>query len=179
MKQLYFMRHGESEANARNICAGHTDVPLTVLGRKQAVRAGHHIKESHIPIDLIISSPLQRALATAQEVARIIHYPCDAIIIHDDAIERFRGNLEGQPSEKQDGLSQEAFAQYGAESEEAMIERSTRLLHFIQQRPEQSILLVSHNQFGRTFIAHCHGQSWNHVAKLPNAHIIPVTSSHL
>lgn len=177
MKKIYFVRHGESEANALGICAGHTDVALTQEGLEQARQAGRELLESGQTIDLIVTSPLKRALATAQEIARYIGYPEETIVLQRDAMERFRGDLEGRPSSEQDGMTDEEFAAHGAESEAELLVRAERLRDFVTNRPEQSILIVSHNQFGRSFIAHTRGVVWSEVEKLPNAHIFPIEFS--
>ena len=36
MTTLYLIRHGESQANERDVFIGHTDLELTALGYKQA-----------------------------------------------------------------------------------------------------------------------------------------------
>ena len=179
MKKVYFVRHGESEANALGICAGHTDVALTREGLEQARQAGHNLLESGQTIDLIVSSPLKRALTTAQEIARYIGYPEENIVLQRDAMERFRGDLEGRPSREQDGMTDEEFAAHGAESEAELLVRAERLRDFVTNRPEQSILIVSHNQFGRSFIAHAKGVTWQQIDKLPNAHVFPIEFSDL
>lgn len=56
---LYFVRHGQTPANARNQFAGVTDVPLDELGQQQAQRVANRFRE--FEIDAIVSSPLQRA----------------------------------------------------------------------------------------------------------------------
>lgn len=63
---LYFVRHGQTPANANNQFAGITDVPLDELGMKQAERVGNRFRE--FEIDAIVSSPLQRAHYTAQAI---------------------------------------------------------------------------------------------------------------
>lgn len=40
MKKIYFVRHGQSEANMKKIYAGSTDSPLTPLGIQQAQETG-------------------------------------------------------------------------------------------------------------------------------------------
>lgn len=64
---LYFVRHGQTPANARNQFAGVTDVPLDELGQQQAQRVANRFRE--FEIDAIVSSPLQRAHYTAQAIA--------------------------------------------------------------------------------------------------------------
>ena len=60
MKELYFVRHGESLWNLEDKICGATDAPLTEKGREQAVKTGKVIAESGIRADMILYSPLQR-----------------------------------------------------------------------------------------------------------------------
>lgn len=62
--KVYLLRHGETEGNVKGTFAGHTDTPLTNLGRRQAKEAHHKI--NHFDIDVVISSPLSRAVDTAK-----------------------------------------------------------------------------------------------------------------
>ena len=41
---LYLVRHGQSEGNARRLFFGHTDYPLTALGREQARQAADKLR---------------------------------------------------------------------------------------------------------------------------------------
>ena len=63
---LYLTRHGETEWNAQNKVCGITDVDLTDKGRAQARELGEKLRD--YKIDLIVSSPLKRALETARMV---------------------------------------------------------------------------------------------------------------
>ncbi len=66
MKTLvYFIRHGQSVGNRDHVFLGHTDMPLTELGREQARLAGQYIKKMGIKIDAVYASPLSRAYETA------------------------------------------------------------------------------------------------------------------
>jgi probable phosphoglycerate mutase len=57
MKNIYFVRHGQSIMNVSGHYAGVTDTPLTDEGRNQAKVAGKNLKSEQIPIDIIVSSP--------------------------------------------------------------------------------------------------------------------------
>ena len=57
-----FIRHGESVANAGGITAEPAGIPLTALGRKQALAIAHGFEAAP---DLIITSPYLRARDTA------------------------------------------------------------------------------------------------------------------
>src|SRR5680860_925081 len=64
---LYLIRHGQTAGNAGNQLIGHTDMPLDDRGMLQAGQIAMRMRA--ITLDTIISSPLQRARATATEIA--------------------------------------------------------------------------------------------------------------
>ena len=59
---LFIVRHGRTVANARGLLQGRVDNPLDLEGRKQA----DQIAKVLGPVDLVVSSPLQRAIQTAE-----------------------------------------------------------------------------------------------------------------
>lgn len=61
--RLILLRHGQSEWNLRNLFTGWVDVPLSKKGIEEAIEAGKQI--SQIPIDIIYTSSLSRAIMTA------------------------------------------------------------------------------------------------------------------
>lgn len=67
MTTVYLTRHGESDWNAANRFQGHSDRPLTDLGRRQAEALAEVVAQENV--DAIYSSPLIRALETARIVA--------------------------------------------------------------------------------------------------------------
>ena len=62
---LVLLRHGESEWNAKNLFTGWVDVPLTDKGRTEAARGGSLIAEAEVLPDVLQTSVLRRAIATA------------------------------------------------------------------------------------------------------------------
>jgi hypothetical protein len=72
MKEIYFVRHGQSQANARNAYAGWDDVGLTDMGREQAKAVASVIKD--LDIDAIICSDLSRSHETANIIADSIDF---------------------------------------------------------------------------------------------------------
>ena len=73
--KVYFIRHGESAGNARGVYTGQLDVPLTDLGRKQALTARD--KLSSVSFDRIYVSPLVRARETADIIFPQCEHVCD------------------------------------------------------------------------------------------------------
>ena len=62
--KLYVVRHGETIWNAENRVQGITDIPLTDKGRLDATLQRDFVKS--LDIDVVISSPLDRAIETAK-----------------------------------------------------------------------------------------------------------------
>lgn len=90
-RRFIFLRHGQTDWNAEHRCIGQTDIPLNEAGREQA----HLVARSPIlrQVDGIVSSPLSRALETAQIVATSTHLP---LIVDDRLTEANLGVFEGQ-----------------------------------------------------------------------------------
>ncbi len=68
MGKVVLVRHGETDWNAANRIQGWTDVPLNSNGVKQADRTAK--KLSRVKMAAIYSSPLKRALRTAEKIAK-------------------------------------------------------------------------------------------------------------
>ena len=64
--EAYFIRHGESTSNERNIFAGILDVGLTAFGKLQARRAGLDIKKKGVKFDAVYVSHMRRARQTCE-----------------------------------------------------------------------------------------------------------------
>ncbi|MFC7704534.1 histidine phosphatase family protein [Plastorhodobacter daqingensis] len=89
---FWFLRHGETAANAADIIAGSTDSPLTRRGHAQAHQAARLLKDQ--PLAAIWTSPLSRARLTAQAVAQATGAP---LVTLPGLAERDWGTWEGQP----------------------------------------------------------------------------------
>lgn len=87
---LSTVRHGLTELNRDKRVGGRVDVPLIEEGRKQAREARAAFEG--IPFDVIVSSPLSRALETAGIVTGA---GFDEIEIDEDCVERSFGEMEG------------------------------------------------------------------------------------
>ena len=67
IEQLILVRHGETENNIAGIVQGWSDSELSERGLQQVARLAERLKT--FEADAIFSSPLQRAMATAQRIA--------------------------------------------------------------------------------------------------------------
>ena len=64
--RLVLLRHGETAWSKSGQHTGRTDLDLTDNGRVQAERAGRVLRDLKLADPLVISSPRQRALKTAE-----------------------------------------------------------------------------------------------------------------
>ncbi len=90
MTRFLLIRHGQSAANLDNIFAGHTDVPLTELGEKQAKLTADFIAEN-FAVDAVYASDLLRAFVTGEAVAKAFGLPITA---HKGLREIYGGDWE-------------------------------------------------------------------------------------
>ncbi len=71
--KLLFARHGATALNLAGLrCGGDVDPPLVDAGRAQAERLAREVADLPEPVELIVTSDLQRAHQTARVVQRAI-----------------------------------------------------------------------------------------------------------
>lgn len=143
---IYFIRHGESEANLKHVFAGQRDnSALTQKGVEQAKAEGEKIKGMDLNISKIITSPLVRAADTAKIVAGIIGYEKE-ILIDSRITEYDMGDLTGTPTVEI--TSKRMIAATNAESIQHFIDRVRSFLDEYGKK-EETILMVAHAGVGR------------------------------
>ena len=154
-KLIYFVRHGETELNAKNIRQG-PEGSLTEKGREQALATAKRFpKESGRP-QVIISSPYQRTKETAEIIARELEMK--KIIYSDLLVERKNpseivGQWGGDANVKHivDQIDKSYHADDLRFSDEEnftdLKERARKLLDYIIDRPEGRIIMVTHGIF--------------------------------
>ena len=169
MKKLYFIRHGESVANAEKWHSGRIDSPLTEKGRQQASRAGKKASAQGLSVDLIVSSPLSRAFETAKIIAKELGYPEERIQLNPILVERDYGELSGKlwaPDIDMDGIAD-------IETSEELTVRANEVIAWLKQIEADSILVVSHGSIGRTIRYHLLAEEeFDPEAPFPNAEIV-------
>lgn len=149
MKRLYFLRHGLSELNVAGLFAGSTDTPLTKEGRQKALEAGQKAKGTDI--DLIISSPLSRALETAKLFCQGAGIDPKIIITNELLVERSFGSLEKTPwSQELSASLMDDNLPEGVEKWSDVRARGKKLLDEIENLNKDNILLVGHGAIGRS-----------------------------
>jgi uncharacterized phosphatase len=177
MKRIFFVRHGESEANAAGVTAGaRLDVGLTEDGRQQARKVGEDLKDKRI--DLIVSSPMKRAYETAAIIAQTINYNQPKIIATPLFIERDLGELTGKKNELVKTYYDAGMLPASVETTESLQKRIIEGLEWLKTLPANNIVLVSHGGPGRMirtiYRQEDHSQI-NSLARIGNAEIMELS----
>ncbi len=95
MTRVYFIRHGESQANLEERFAGSDDAPLTEKGREQARQTAEYLKD--IPFKAVYASDLSRAYDTGIATATLHRLP---VTTHSALREIYAGKWEGRGYEE-------------------------------------------------------------------------------
>ena len=141
--KVYVARHGQTEWNAQNRICGRTDVELTEEGRRQAEELAESLTGRGV--DVILASPMKRAIETARAVSRRCGVPVE---VDRRLIEQDYGIYEG--ADRLDpgfGAVKRTFAvRYpGGESMMDVAGRVYPLLKELKDRyPGRTVLLVCH-----------------------------------
>jgi len=91
MRKLVLVRHGQTLHNRLGLIQGRTDTELTIEGEAQALKLAVELQEE--PFDRVYSSPLLRALRTAQLIVQNRNVP---IVTDDRLVEIDQGDWTGQ-----------------------------------------------------------------------------------
>ncbi len=141
---FWFLRHGETDWNAKGWSQGNIDVPLNATGLAQAAAAGERLTGRGIAS--IVASPLSRARDTADMVARTLRLP---VLIDPDLHEVSFGVQEGQPmAEWFTDWVAGRFTPEGAESFAALTLRAVTALNRALDQPAP-VLVVAHGALFR------------------------------
>lgn len=88
--RLFLVRHGEVAANRSFAFIGRCDVPLTETGVRQAQGLASVFQA--LAVDRVLSSPLQRCLATARPIAAAV---ATDLSVEDRLVEQSFGRWDG------------------------------------------------------------------------------------
>lgn len=176
-KEIYFIRHGETDWNKQGLTQGaKNDIELNHKGKEQSTMTAEFLKsklKNDEKYDLILSSPLTRAIQTASIIADVVNY-VDDILVKDYLTETDLGKLAiGLTDEqlKKDSFYDDFYKEmnkyfmldhidkklafdnmpkifedkYEMESHSSIRERINSLITFLRKTKHKKIIVVTHN----------------------------------
>ncbi|MEU3011272.1 bifunctional RNase H/acid phosphatase [Nocardia asteroides] len=148
--RLLLLRHGQTELSVQRRYSGRGNPPLTELGREQADRAAKMLAAKG-DIAAVVTSPLQRARATAEAAAAALDVPLRVL---DGLIETDFGDWEGltfaeavqrDPQLHADWLGDPSIPAPGGESFDQVRERIEGVRRdLVALYPGENVVVVSH-----------------------------------
>lgn len=181
---VFLVRHGESEWNLEGRLQGQTsNIPLTELGRSQALRAATQLANCNAQI--VVSSDLLRAAETARIIAQNLSIP---LRLENDLREQSLGIFEGRlvveahrETNDTDWLNPR-WRPAGGESLEDVYTRLERLFRKLEEEYlGGQIIVVTHGDTARTALALLRGESLDGLAPaiLKNGEFIKLASQEI
>ena len=152
--KVYLVRHGQCESNVIGRY-NFVDEDINETGIKQAEDLREKIKD--INYDIVISSPLVRALHTAE----IINANNKEIITDERLVERKHGSLEGKSidvTDREEYWNYFTDVKYG--TEERISDLCNRVKEFLDElktKDYNSVLIVAHSGVSKAFYAYFNG----------------------
>lgn len=133
---LFIVRHGETKANKKDINAGPLDYPLTKKGVKEVSFIAKTLQK--VRIDAVYSSPVFRAVETAEIVARPHKLKVKTL---DELTEaKLKPQFVGKKGRYHILTSPEAFA----ETNRDLMERTSKAIEIIRGSVKGNAIVVSH-----------------------------------
>ncbi len=153
---IYLIRHGETDWNRQRRRQGRRDVPLNDAGREQMRRCGQLL--SGIPVDTVITSPLSRAVESAEILAECLGVPADRIHREEGLIERDFGDVDGMTAAEYKAYR----ARGGNENQEPLYrvrERVMRtLLTYARRSDIRHLVIISHSAAIKSVFVRLYGK---------------------
>jgi broad specificity phosphatase PhoE/ribonuclease HI len=150
--RLILVRHGETALTQQGRYSGRGDPPLTDEGQAQAMAAGGRVAGLSRDVTVVVTSPLQRCVRTAELIAA--ENGAVPVSVLDDLIECDFGEWEGLtfadvqerwPRDMQAWLGSASVAPPGGESFHAVAKRvRSAVATIVKAYPGGVIVVVSH-----------------------------------
>lgn len=149
--RLVLLRHGETEWSKSGQHTGRTEVELTDAGRAQAKLAGRVLGELKLVDPLVISSPRQRSLATAE----LAGLPVDEVT--EQLAEWDYGSYEGLTTAQiRESVPDWLVWTHGCPGGESVAQVSERadaaVATALGHMESRDVVFVSHGHFSRAVI---------------------------
>ena len=148
MPVLFFIRHGETEANVNGILTGTMETNLTQKGIEDAKKLNKDLKEK---FDFYYCSPLKRTQQTLSAIKGDVKFIVDPRLTEVSSGD-WQGKLKSELPEQEYALYKQGLL--NPPNGESLIEVDKRIKLFLDEmftkyNNENKILIVTHNAFMR------------------------------
>jgi broad specificity phosphatase PhoE len=157
MAEIILVRHGETQWNVKEVFRGRIDIELNETGIKQAELLAEHL--SSLKIDAVYSSPLRRALKTAETIA---NYHKLGVEVANGLIDLDYGEWQGLPHKEVKERYTELYPQWNknphqvtmpaGESLNDVSQRAIGVINEVIARHRGTVVLVSHRVVNKVLI---------------------------
>jgi probable phosphoglycerate mutase len=160
MKTIYLIRHGEAENNVRSGDVYKAeDSELTPKGFEQAKILAE--RAQHLPVDVLIASPFVRTRQTAEEISHVIGKPIE----YNELFEECRTPSQMKNARWDDEAIKKVHVAWqkslltdgeqvgDGDTYASMMRRGGMALDYLEKRPEENILIVTHGFLLRVLVA--------------------------
>lgn len=141
--KVFFVRHGQSEANLKKIYAGQSDVPLTEQGRAEAASIAPIL--APYTFDRVYTSDLSRAIETQEIALPGVQADAASPLIREYDV----GNIVGQPIGTAKTLTPEGgrdYTSFNGETSEMVQTRLKKFLEtYLENDPCETAAVFAHN----------------------------------
>ena len=146
---LGLLRHGQTDWNVEGRLQGTSDIPLNETGLRQAHAAASAIVAAEW--DLVLTSPLQRARQTAQQI--VDTHALGELTVDNRLLERAFGEAEGLSYLEWKTVYDPAIGVPGGENLEQLEVRARAMLsEFAEEFAGKRVLAVSHGAYIRKLV---------------------------
>lgn len=162
MGLIYLIRHGQTLWNKEEVFRGQSDIPLNDFGRRQAEAIAGELRERRLKNPLFISSPLKRALETAQIAGSF--QPSISITETEALTDINFGEWQGKSREEVEKLYPELYKKWledpagvlfpGGESlREAAVRAEKAFISLAREHPEKDLVIFSHRVINKVLLS--------------------------
>jgi len=173
VSRVVLVRHGQTEWNRVERFRGLVDIDLNETGAWQAERLGQAIKE-RFQVSAIYSSPLTRAMRTAQAIGRFVGVD---VVSYPALVDFSYGAWEGRSPEEVEAAYPDLYRLWltqphrvkipGGESLRGLrLRASAALLEIARDHPRGTVVLVSHRAVCKVLACHLLGLPTSQIWRL-------------
>ncbi len=171
--RLSIMRHGQTHYNANKRVQGQINIPLDATGRAQAREAAIRLANLGETFDIIVSSPLSRALESATIIKDHLGHK-KPILIVERFIERDFGHLDGESvMDVLDLFRNPEYRHPTYEDNQRLIKRVVKgACDLSSIHPRKNVFAVAHSHVIKSLLITADKESWSFADIINNGDIV-------